>query len=132
MTRWYGMCNDTARAVFGSFDPSAFMVYFCDEDDPERRTVQDLNALAVKYRDAFDDTRRIVAVIKGSVQHGLKVRRGLSPVFEAAVFAAPLEVLRRLNVKVLDEGWTEEQPQLLFDEIMAQPDEEAEFLEAPR
>lgn len=131
MSRWYGVCNATAREVFGSFDPSVFMVYFCDENDPENRTVEQLNALSIRYRDAFRDSRRLAAVIKGSAPYCFTIRRKLMPHFEVAVFAAPLSLLHRLNVKVLDAEWEEGQPQLILDDVMAAPDPVAEALEAP-
>ena len=107
------------------------MVYFCDEDDPEGRTVAELNELSQRYRDVFNDTRRIAAIVKGSASFCLGVRRQLLPHFEVAVFAASPSVLDQLNVKVLDATWTEGQMQLILDDVMAVPDPEAEDLLAP-
>lgn len=119
MTTWYGMSQDRASAVFRSFDPSSFMVYFVAEDDPENRTPDDLNELAVQMRDAFDDDRRIVAVVSGGASHLRSFRDGLDEsVFEAVVMVAPINALKSLGVEVLDEHWQEGDPQVFMDEVL--------------
>lgn len=126
MTRWYGISQDVASNVFKSFDPSKFMVYFVDEDDPEERSPEALNLHAAHMRDAFNDDRRIVAVVKGSMEFSALARRTLADLFEAVVIAGNLNVLRQLDVKIVDEGWKEGDAQMIFDDIMARPDPEAE------
>lgn len=103
------------------------MVYFVDESDPEERTPEMLNAHAVRMRDAFHDDRRIVAVVKGTIEFARKARRVLDPqVFEAVVITGPLPHLQTLDVKVLDCDWQQGARQLSMDEVMNEPDEEAE------
>lgn len=102
------------------------MVYFVDEDDPEERSPEALNVHAVQMRDAFDDDRRIVAVVKGSIDFLTEARRTLSSLFEAVVMTGHVNVLRKLDVKILDEAWREGDAQMIFDDVMAKPDGEAE------
>lgn len=118
MTAWYGVSQDRSRNVFGSFDPSKFMVYFVDEDDPEGRSPEDLNALAVKLRDAFRDDRAIAAVVQGSRAWCQRVRDELDEgLFEIVVFVGPINMLKGLRVRVLDEHWGPGQPQVSMDEV---------------
>lgn len=126
MTRWYGMCNDKASAAYKSFDPSRFMVYFIDEDDPEARTVEELNAWAERARRTFDDDRRIVAVMQGSVEYCEKYLKSLEPMFEAVVVAGSKPMLERLGLKILDSDWQPGDKQIQMDDVMSVPDEEAE------
>lgn len=117
-TRRYGIAHDRASAVFRSLDPSRFMVYFITEDDPEHRTVEQLNGLSLQLKNAFSDDRRIVGVLSGSYAYCRNYLDNLSDLFEAVFVAGPKELLERLDVEILDIGWDEGDPQLSLDAVM--------------
>lgn len=102
------------------------MVYLVDEDDPEERSPEELNAHAIKMRDSFNDQRRIVAVVKGSHSFLRHARATLSETFEAVVLTGDAEVLDTLDVDVLDSSWSPGQVQVSLDEVMARDDPAAE------
>lgn len=118
VTALYGISKDKASQVFRSFDPSQFMVYFIDEGDPENRSIEELNELAAKTREVFNDTRRIVGVVKGSPAFCRTVRDGVEDFFEALVFVGNERMLQNLGADVLDDAWKQGDEALSMDEVL--------------
>lgn len=119
-TKWYGVAHSSGIQAFKAFDPSRFMVYYAADDDPEARTPEDLNHLADQMRRAFRDTRRIAAIVRGNASHARAFRAGLDEdLFSVAVIVGPLNLLKQLDVEILDADWQEGDEQISMDQLTA-------------